>query len=40
VGAGYAEAEFAAIGAGLSERARYMDEHVDALRALWSAETC
>jgi probable F420-dependent oxidoreductase len=36
VGAGYIEAEFAAMGVGLSERGRRMDEHLDAMRVLWS----
>jgi probable F420-dependent oxidoreductase len=36
IGAGYVEAEFAAMGVGLSERGRRMDEHLDAMRALWS----
>jgi probable F420-dependent oxidoreductase len=36
VGAGYVEAEFAAMGVGLSERGRRMDEHLDAMRVLWS----
>jgi probable F420-dependent oxidoreductase len=38
VGAGYAEAEFAAMGVSLSERGHRMDEHLDAMRALWSME--
>ena len=37
-GAGYVEAEFAALGVPLSERGRRMDEHLDAMRELWSAE--
>jgi probable F420-dependent oxidoreductase len=36
VGAGYVEAEFAALGVDMSERGRRMDEHLDAMRALWS----
>jgi probable F420-dependent oxidoreductase len=36
VGAGYVEAEFAAMGASLAERGRRMDEHLDAMRALWT----
>jgi probable F420-dependent oxidoreductase len=36
VGAGYVEAEFAAMGVPLSERGRRMDEYLDAMRALWS----
>jgi probable F420-dependent oxidoreductase len=36
VGAGYLEAEFAAMGVDLSERAVRMDEHIDAMRALWT----
>jgi probable F420-dependent oxidoreductase len=36
VGAGYVEAEFAAMGVELSERGGRMDEHLDAMRALWS----
>jgi probable F420-dependent oxidoreductase len=36
VGAGYLEEEFAALGARLSERGRRMDEHLDALPALWT----
>ena len=37
-GAGYVEAEFAALGVELSERGRRTDEHLDAMRELWSAE--
>lgn len=37
-GAGYLEAEFAALGVKLSERGRRMDEYLDAMRALWSME--
>ena len=36
VGAGYVEAEFAALGVDLSERGKRMDEHIDAMRALWT----
>lgn len=36
VGAGYVEAEFAAMGVDLTERGPRMDEHLDALRALWT----
>jgi probable F420-dependent oxidoreductase len=36
LGAGYVEPEFAAMGAKLSERGRRMDEHLDAMRALWT----
>jgi probable F420-dependent oxidoreductase len=36
IGAGYLEAEFAAMGVGLAERGGRMDEHLDAMRALWS----
>ncbi len=36
IGAGYLEAEFAALGVSLSERGQRMDEHLDAMRALWS----
>ncbi len=36
IGAGYLEAEFAALGVPLSERGQRMDEHLDAMRALWS----
>lgn len=35
-GAGYLEPEFAAMGARLADRGRRMDEHLDAMRALWS----
>ena len=38
LGAGYVEAEFAAMGVALAERGRRMDEHLDAMRELWSAE--
>ena len=34
-GAGYVEAELAALGVGLSERGRRMDEYLDAIRELW-----
>jgi probable F420-dependent oxidoreductase len=37
-GAGYVEAEFAAMGVPLSERGGRMDEYLDAMRVLWSAE--
>ena len=36
VGAGYVEAEFAAMGVDLAERGVRMDEHIDAMRALWT----
>jgi probable F420-dependent oxidoreductase len=36
VGAGYVEAEFAALGVELSERGLRMDEHLDVMRALWT----
>lgn len=36
VGAGYVEAEFAAMGVDLAERGVRMDEHIDAMRALWN----
>jgi probable F420-dependent oxidoreductase len=36
IGAGYLEPEFEALGVGLDERAGRMDEHLDALRALWT----
>jgi len=36
VGAGYLDAEFAAVGVPLSERGLRMDEHLDAMRALWT----
>ena len=36
IGAGYLEPEFAAMGVGLDERAGRMDEHLDAMRALWT----
>jgi probable F420-dependent oxidoreductase len=36
LGAGYVDAEFAAMGVSMSERGRRMDEHLDAMRALWS----
>jgi probable F420-dependent oxidoreductase len=36
IGAGYLEPEFAAMGVGLDERADRMDEHLDAMRALWT----
>jgi alkanesulfonate monooxygenase SsuD/methylene tetrahydromethanopterin reductase-like flavin-dependent oxidoreductase (luciferase family) len=36
VGAGYVEAEFAAMGVALSERGLRMDEHLDVMRALWT----
>lgn len=36
VGAGYLDAEFAAMGVDLSERGVRMDEHLDAMRALWT----
>jgi probable F420-dependent oxidoreductase len=38
VGAGYLEAEFAAVGADFSERNAVTDEYLDALEALWYAE--
>jgi probable F420-dependent oxidoreductase len=38
LGAGYVEAEFAAMGVPLAERGRRMDEHLDAMRELWSSE--
>ncbi len=38
VGAGYLEAEFAAMGVELSERGLRMDEHLDVMRALWTME--
>ncbi|MEQ1874491.1 MAG: TIGR03619 family F420-dependent LLM class oxidoreductase [Ilumatobacteraceae bacterium] len=36
IGAGYLEPEFSAMGVELSERGGRMDEHLDAMRALWS----
>ncbi len=36
IGAGYLEPEFAAMGVGLDERGGRMDEHLDAMRALWT----
>ncbi|MGZ4762492.1 MAG: LLM class flavin-dependent oxidoreductase [Ilumatobacteraceae bacterium] len=36
IGAGYVEAEFAAMGVELSERGLRMDEHLDVMRALWT----
>lgn len=36
VGAGYVEAEFAAMGVELSERGVRMDEYIDVMRALWT----
>jgi probable F420-dependent oxidoreductase len=36
VGVGYVESEFAAMGVALSERGARMDEHLDAMRALWT----
>jgi probable F420-dependent oxidoreductase len=36
VGAGYVEAEFAAMGVDLSERGQRMDEYIDVLRSLWT----
>lgn len=36
VGAGYVEAEFAAMGVDLAERGVRMDEYIDAMRALWT----
>ena len=38
IGAGYLEPEFAAMGVGLDERAGRMDEHLDAMRALWTMD--
>jgi len=38
LGAGYVEAEFAAMGVALAERGRRMDEHLDAMHELWSAD--
>jgi probable F420-dependent oxidoreductase len=38
IGAGYLEEEFAAMGVSRSERGRRMDEHLDAMRALWSMD--
>ena len=38
VGAGYVEAEFAAMGVDLAERGVRMDEHIDAMRALWTMD--
>lgn len=37
-GAGYVEAELAAVGVGLEERGLRMDEHLDALVELWTGE--
>lgn len=37
-GAGYLEAEFAAMGVALAERGGRMDEYLDAMRALWTME--
>jgi probable F420-dependent oxidoreductase len=36
VGAGYVEAEFAAMGVDLAERGVRMDEYIDVMRALWT----
>lgn len=36
LGAGYVDAEFAAMGVELSERGVRMDEHLDVMRALWT----
>jgi len=38
VGVGYLEPEFRALGVSLSERAARMDEHLDAIRAAWTAD--
>ncbi|WP_148288813.1 LLM class flavin-dependent oxidoreductase, partial [Ilumatobacter nonamiensis] len=38
VGAGYVEAEFAAMGVELAERGVRMDDHIDAMRALWTMD--
>ena len=38
LGAGYVEAEFAAAGVPLAERAGRMDDGIRALRALWTME--
>jgi alkanesulfonate monooxygenase SsuD/methylene tetrahydromethanopterin reductase-like flavin-dependent oxidoreductase (luciferase family) len=38
LGAGYLEREFAAMGVPLAERGRRMDEHLDAMRALWTTD--
>ncbi len=38
VGAGYLEPEFAAMGVALDERGSRMDEHLDAMTALWTAD--
>jgi alkanesulfonate monooxygenase SsuD/methylene tetrahydromethanopterin reductase-like flavin-dependent oxidoreductase (luciferase family) len=38
IGAGYLEPEFEAMGVGLDERAGRMDEHLDAMRALWTMD--
>jgi probable F420-dependent oxidoreductase len=38
LGAGYVPAEFAAVGVALAERGARMDDHIDALRALWSTD--
>lgn len=39
VGVGYLAPEFAAIGVALDERASRTDEHLDAMRALWSMDS-
>jgi probable F420-dependent oxidoreductase len=38
VGAGWIPEEYAALGIGWSERGRVLDEHLECLRALWTAE--
>jgi probable F420-dependent oxidoreductase len=38
VGVGYLEPEFRALGVSLSERAARMDEHLEAIRAAWTAD--
>ncbi|HEX5945224.1 MAG TPA: TIGR03619 family F420-dependent LLM class oxidoreductase [Acidimicrobiales bacterium] len=39
VGVGYLEPEFRALGVPLAERASRMDDHLDAMRAVWRGET-
>ena len=38
VGAGYVDAEFGAMGVDLADRGVRMDEHIDAMRALWTMD--